>query len=76
MAKQMRAIMNEQGKGLCLFRNGHGSQVAFPGHQEACRTNAPGPKRHKSGTIPAKFIVWETLGAANCPRFIKINGVN
>ena len=59
---------------LYLFRNDCGSQVDFPGNKGAWRSNAPGPQRRQSGTIPAIFSGWWNALNADCPIFTKIRG--
>jgi hypothetical protein len=66
----------DQRREVFLLRNVCGPQAVFSGNQQVCRANAPGRKRHKSGTIPATFSGLETLTVANCPRVIKLTGFN
>ena len=66
----------DQRQGWFLYRNYYGSDMTLPGIKEVCRPCASGSKRLNRGAILAKFLGRETLGAVNCPMYIKISGFN
>jgi hypothetical protein len=66
----------DQRREMFLFRNGRASTMDFPEIKGSCRSYASDRKRLKSGTIPAIFSGYETLGTANCPTFTNISSLN
>jgi len=52
---------------LLLFRYARGSMTKYVAAKEACLPNAPGTRRHPSGTICGPNYCSDTSGAANCP---------
>ena len=74
--EQSRKLSHGPAQGWFIFRNGRAPQMDCSGNKGGCRSNHPGSPRHRCGTITAKFISCGTLGAANCPRFIKLTRFN
>jgi hypothetical protein len=62
-----------------LCRHGRGASANCSGNKRACRPNASGLQRRRSGTITARFSESETLTGAGCPMFpnlILLNRLN
>lgn len=64
--EQLLVLSKNQRRRLFLFRNGPDLPEKYPGNKEACRSNAPDPRRPQSGTISAIFRGRETPKTSKC----------